>query len=129
MGDILVAVNPFQQLPIYDEFTASKYVNSPHGMQPPHLFAVADRAFQAMVREQRPQVGVGELASGVMASGGIPRSLMLLDPVPCLSALSILLLCGLTLLALPYTGGNYQRREWCRQDRVHQAVYPAPHPS
>ncbi|CAK4650621.1 unnamed protein product [Aphanomyces euteiches] len=55
-GSILVAVNPFQPLPLYDSATQQRYID--HGNRtaqgeklrplPPHVYAVADKAFRDM---------------------------------------------------------------------------------
>ncbi|NWS73864.1 MYO9 protein, partial [Crotophaga sulcirostris] len=58
IGDILIAMNPFQPLPLYGREVSEKYRQLPVGMLPPHIFAVASRAYHAM------------LGSG----GGVPRS-------------------------------------------------------
>uniref|UniRef100_A0AAY4AW28 Uncharacterized protein n=1 Tax=Denticeps clupeoides TaxID=299321 RepID=A0AAY4AW28_9TELE len=51
IGDILVALNPFKYLPLYE-----KEVGRPlKSALPPHIFAVADRAYQSML---------GRLAAG-----------------------------------------------------------------
>lgn len=54
MGEILVAINPFKNIPgIYDETKSASYVHiGDRGSKPPHLFAVADCAFQDMVNSQ-----------------------------------------------------------------------------
>eukprot|EP00794_Sanderia_malayensis_P009787 gene9787-10786_t len=48
VGDILVAVNPFKPLPIYSKQHANRYRNAQKGSQPPHLFAIMDKAHQAL---------------------------------------------------------------------------------
>ncbi|XP_065262660.1 unconventional myosin-IXb-like [Emys orbicularis] len=55
IGDILIAVNPFQSLPLYEKPVSEKYQNHDKGTLPPHIFAIADRAYQAML---------GHLATG-----------------------------------------------------------------
>ena len=44
VGDILVAVNPFKQLPIYDKSSLSKYIAAQAKMLPPHIYTIADHA-------------------------------------------------------------------------------------
>ncbi len=51
-----MAVNPFRTLPIYNPETAAKYFKMSRGDQPPHLFALADAAFHAMVQGHQAQV-------------------------------------------------------------------------
>ncbi|XP_053500993.1 myosin-IIIb isoform X1 [Ictalurus furcatus] len=55
IGDILVAVNPFKQLPLYGKEVSEKYKCHEKRALPPHIFAVADRAYQSML---------GRLATG-----------------------------------------------------------------
>ncbi|XP_058877956.1 unconventional myosin-Ic-like [Acipenser ruthenus] len=55
IGDILVAINPFKYLPLYEKTVSEKYKCHEKGDLPPHIFAVADRAYQSML---------GRLATG-----------------------------------------------------------------
>ncbi|XP_042748713.1 unconventional myosin-Ig-like, partial [Lagopus leucura] len=57
VGDILIAVNPFQPLQLYGREVSEQYRCHEKGTLPPHIFAVADRAYQAMLgrRGARPQ--------------------------------------------------------------------------
>ncbi len=54
-GSILVAVNPYQLLDIYDGGTMDKYKNMKIGELPPHVFAIADNAYYFMRRDKRDQ--------------------------------------------------------------------------
>lgn len=49
VGDILVSLNPFQQLDIYSKVYSNVYTNSLRSAKPPHIFAVADAAYQAII--------------------------------------------------------------------------------
>ncbi|XP_060681697.1 myosin-IIIa [Hemiscyllium ocellatum] len=49
VGDILIAVNPFQKLNIYSTEHSRQYIAAKRAANPPHIFAVADIAYQAMV--------------------------------------------------------------------------------
>ncbi|NXG39128.1 MYO9A protein, partial [Dromaius novaehollandiae] len=49
VGDILIAVNPFQRLPLYGREVSEQYRRHEKGTLPPHIFAVADRAYHAML--------------------------------------------------------------------------------
>ncbi|XP_065716893.1 myosin-IIIb-like [Patagioenas fasciata] len=49
IGDILIAMNPFQPLPLYGREVAERYRHHQTGMLPPHIFAVASRAYHAML--------------------------------------------------------------------------------
>ncbi|NXI61946.1 MYO1G protein, partial [Anseranas semipalmata] len=57
VGDILIAMNPFQPLQLYGREVSEQYRCHEKGTLPPHIFAVADRAYQAMLgrRGARPQ--------------------------------------------------------------------------
>ena len=54
-GSILVALNPYKVLPIYDQEHIYRYTNKRVGEEPPHIFAIADNAYHFMKREQRNQ--------------------------------------------------------------------------
>lgn len=48
IGDILIAVNPLQALPLYGSEVSDVYSSRPLRLLPPHIFAVADRAYNAL---------------------------------------------------------------------------------
>eukprot|EP00730_Choanoeca_flexa_P004847 TRINITY_DN11819_c4_g1_i5.p1 TRINITY_DN11819_c4_g1~~TRINITY_DN11819_c4_g1_i5.p1 ORF type:complete len:1165 (+),score=413.54 TRINITY_DN11819_c4_g1_i5:208-3702(+) len=67
VGDILVAVNPYKTLPLYTDAVARSYMNlAGKALQPPHLYAIADAAYNQMARNRQPQVSVisGESGAG-----------------------------------------------------------------
>eukprot|EP00051_Salpingoeca_urceolata_P023875 m.411732 g.411732 ORF g.411732 m.411732 type:complete len:1663 (-) comp20165_c1_seq2:63-5051(-) len=66
VGDILVAVNPFKQLPIYTQEVQAKYHNSVKSANPPHVYAIADQAYFAQRHSGKPQCAVisGESGAG-----------------------------------------------------------------
>nr|XP_058963310.1 myosin-IIIb-like [Pocillopora verrucosa] len=49
VGDILIALNPFKPLEIYHKSTAETYKMAQKSSQPPHIFAIANSAYQAML--------------------------------------------------------------------------------
>ena len=49
-GLFCVAVNPYRRLPIYLDSIIAKYRGKRKMEMPPHLFAVADNAFQNMLQ-------------------------------------------------------------------------------
>uniref|UniRef100_A0A4W6DVE4 non-specific serine/threonine protein kinase n=1 Tax=Lates calcarifer TaxID=8187 RepID=A0A4W6DVE4_LATCA len=63
VGDILIAVNPFHKMEIY---TPEMYIGAKRTANPPHIFAVADIAYQSMVSYNADQCIVisGESGAG-----------------------------------------------------------------
>lgn len=54
-GSILVAVNPYQILPIYTAEQIQLYRDKKIGELPPHIFAIADNAYYSMQRYKHDQ--------------------------------------------------------------------------
>ncbi|XP_041698389.2 unconventional myosin-IXb isoform X2 [Coregonus clupeaformis] len=79
---ILVAINPFKFLPIYNPKYVKMYNNQPLGKLSPHIFAVADVAYRTMLKKQENQCVV---ISGESGSGKSQSTNFL---VHCLTALS-----------------------------------------
>ena len=50
LGIVLVAINPYQSLPIYDADTIQAYQGMDMVSMDPHIFAVAEQAFIRMSR-------------------------------------------------------------------------------
>ncbi|KAL7876741.1 hypothetical protein AOLI_G00117040 [Acnodon oligacanthus] len=65
-NNILIAVNPFKFLPIYNPRYVEMYENHTLGRLDPHVFAIADSAFRAMLNKHLNQCIVisGESGSG-----------------------------------------------------------------
>lgn len=54
-GSILVAVNPYQILPIYTAEQIKLYRDKKIGELPPHIFAIGDNCYANMKRHQSDQ--------------------------------------------------------------------------
>ncbi|KAF5898435.1 unconventional myosin-VIIa isoform X2, partial [Clarias magur] len=65
-GSILVAVNPYQLLPLYTPEQVQLYTNRRLGELPPHVFAIADSCFFNMRRSRQDQCCIisGESGAG-----------------------------------------------------------------
>ncbi|XP_042312854.1 unconventional myosin-VIIa [Sceloporus undulatus] len=65
-GSILVAVNPYQLLPVYSPEQIRLYTNKKIGEMPPHIFAIADNCYFNMQRNNRDQCCIisGESGAG-----------------------------------------------------------------
>lgn len=69
-GIVLVAINPYEELPIYGKETIWAYRGHNWGELDPHIFAVAEDAFTKMERENRDQsiIVSGESGAGKTVS-------------------------------------------------------------
>ncbi|XP_024926209.3 myosin-11 [Ziziphus jujuba] len=75
-GNILIAINPFQRLPhIYDSHMMQQYKGAPFGELSPHVFAVADVAYRAMINETKSN---SILVSGESGAGKTETTKMLM---------------------------------------------------
>jgi Myosin head (motor domain) len=54
-GLFLVAINPYQSLPLYSDTIVQQYRNKRRDENPPHIFAVAERAWVNMGEERENQ--------------------------------------------------------------------------
>uniref|UniRef100_A0A672QPV4 Unconventional myosin-IXb-like n=1 Tax=Sinocyclocheilus grahami TaxID=75366 RepID=A0A672QPV4_SINGR len=81
-SNILIAVNPFKFLPIYNPRYVKMYENHTLGKLEPHVFAIADAAFHTMLNKQVNQCIV---ISGESGSGKTQSTNFLIH---CLTALS-----------------------------------------
>ncbi|KAK9691721.1 hypothetical protein RND81_09G214500 [Saponaria officinalis] len=75
-GNILIAINPFQRLPhLYDGHMMQQYKGAPLGELSPHVFAVADVAYRAMITEGKSN---SILVSGESGAGKTETTKMLM---------------------------------------------------
>ncbi|KAL6637848.1 hypothetical protein ACP70R_025420 [Stipagrostis hirtigluma subsp. patula] len=75
-GNILIAVNPFQRLPhLYDAHMMQQYKGAAFGELSPHLFAIADACYRAMINDQGSQ---SILVSGESGAGKTETTKMLM---------------------------------------------------
>ncbi|XP_057962768.1 myosin-9 [Malania oleifera] len=75
-GNILIAINPFQRLPhLYDAHMMQQYKGAPLGELSPHVFAVADVAYRAMINEGKSN---SILVSGESGAGKTETTKMLM---------------------------------------------------
>ncbi|KAJ8755790.1 hypothetical protein K2173_024335 [Erythroxylum novogranatense] len=75
-GNILIAVNPFQRLPhLYDTHMMEQYKGAVFGELSPHVFAVGDAAYRAMINEGKSN---SILVSGESGAGKTETTKMLM---------------------------------------------------
>uniref|UniRef100_A0A8C3NQ89 Uncharacterized protein n=1 Tax=Geospiza parvula TaxID=87175 RepID=A0A8C3NQ89_GEOPR len=69
-GIVLVAINPYEQLPIYEQDVIYAYSGQNMGDMDPHIFAVAEEAYTQMAREEKNQsiIVSGESGAGKTVS-------------------------------------------------------------
>jgi|TARA_B110001469_G_C9584791_1_gene290062 myosin heavy subunit len=65
-GNILLAVNPYERLPIYNEKAMAAFPNNALSKNDPHVFATSEEAYQRINKDRRSQsiVVSGESGAG-----------------------------------------------------------------
>ncbi|XP_014247275.1 myosin-IIIb-like [Cimex lectularius] len=73
IGDILIGINPYASLGLYTASKQRLYCKQSRRSKPPHIFAVADAAYQALVHQKKNQSIVisGESGAGKTESGNL----------------------------------------------------------
>ncbi|KAF5960666.1 hypothetical protein HYC85_001875 [Camellia sinensis] len=76
-GSILIAINPFQRLPhLYNGHMMEQYKGAPFGEPSPHVFAIADVAYKAMINKGKSN---SILVSGESGAGKTETTKMLMQ--------------------------------------------------
>ncbi|XP_038079118.1 myosin-IIIb-like isoform X2 [Patiria miniata] len=73
IGDILMAVNPYTQMAIYDNSFSELYRHAPKQANPPHIFGMADSTYQALLFHNHNQCLIvsGESGAGKTESANL----------------------------------------------------------
>ncbi|EXB42555.1 Myosin-H heavy chain [Morus notabilis] len=80
-GSVLIAVNPFTQLPhLYNAHMMEQYKGAPFGALSPHVFAVADASYRAMMNDDRSQ---SILVSGESGAGKTETTKLFMQYLTC----------------------------------------------
>ncbi|GAA5943506.1 hypothetical protein JCM10213_005510 [Rhodosporidiobolus nylandii] len=95
-GLFLVAVNPYRSLPIYTPQVIETYKNSRRDQNPPHVFAVAEKAWQNMLHQRDQSQSV--LVTGESGAGKTENTKKVIqylaaiaaDPLPSSSSFDLL---------------------------------------
>jgi len=82
VGPILVSVNPYRPLPLYDAPTLQRYIGRQLGEEAPHLYALAEHAYRDMLREGMNQ---SVLISGESGAGKTEATKVILQYLAAVS--------------------------------------------
>lgn len=69
-ANILLAVNPYKQLGIYDQASIDRYRGKSLGVEPPHIFAIGAQAGRSYGRIERPALAGAVLTRRVGRDSG-----------------------------------------------------------
>lgn len=83
IGSILIAINPYHRYPIYNPKYSNDYQNQRLGQLPPHIFAIADDAYNRMLTEKQNQ---SVIISGESGAGKTESTKFLLHQLMKLSS-------------------------------------------
>ncbi|KAK3268414.1 hypothetical protein CYMTET_23082 [Cymbomonas tetramitiformis] len=66
IGPVLISLNPYKHIPMYEEVDIRRYFCKTLGQEPPHVFDTAEAAYRGMLREGAPQSVIisGESGAG-----------------------------------------------------------------
>ncbi|XP_070493184.1 unconventional myosin IC [Chironomus tepperi] len=82
IGQVLISVNPYKELPIYSEEDIEAYRKKYFFEVPPHIFSISDNAFRLLIEESRSQC---ILISGESGSGKTENSKKVLQYIAAAS--------------------------------------------
>ncbi|KAF6216430.1 hypothetical protein GE061_000772 [Apolygus lucorum] len=85
IGDILIAINPYSSLGLYTTMKQKMYFKQSRSHKPPHIFAIADAAYQTLSNQKTNQSIIisGESGAGKTESGNLLlKQLVFLGKVP-----------------------------------------------
>lgn len=82
IGQVLISVNPYRELPIYSETEIKEYRKRHFFEAPPHIFAISDNAYRSLIEESRSQC---ILISGESGSGKTEASKKVLQYIAAAS--------------------------------------------
>lgn len=82
IGQVLISVNPYKELPIYSENDIKLYQRKHFFEAPPHIFAVSENAFRSLMEENKAQC---VLISGESGSGKTEASKKVLQYIAAAS--------------------------------------------
>ncbi|XP_055379065.1 unconventional myosin IC isoform X2 [Condylostylus longicornis] len=82
IGQVLISVNPYKELPIYTEQHIKEYARKHFFEVPPHIFAISENAYRSLMEENRGQC---ILISGESGSGKTEASKKVLQYIAAAS--------------------------------------------